>query len=89
MKIVIDIPFTERQLKGALHTSIEDDKRKGLLPTTKEEWEQLNEDRKSSNWKRHIVDNGYNADWKCTKCGYVCKLDFPPMECPKCMGGNN
>lgn len=43
----------------------------------------------SSFWKRRIVDSGYNADWKCTKCGYVCKLDFPPMKCPKCVGGNN
>ena len=38
-------------------------------------------------WKRRIVDSGFNADWKCTKCGYVCKLDFPPVECPKCKKG--
>lgn len=38
----------------------------------------------SANWKRHIVDNGYNADWKCKNCGYVCKLDFPSDVCPKC-----
>lgn len=37
-----------------------------------------------SEWKRHIVDNGYNADWKCKKCGYIVKTDFPPVECPKC-----
>lgn len=43
MQIVIDTPFTEKELKEELHKSIEDDKRKGLLPTTKEEWEQLNE----------------------------------------------
>ena len=35
-------------------------------------------------WKRRIVDDGYNADWKCSKCGYICKLDFPPEVCPKC-----
>lgn len=40
-----------------------------------------------SNWKRHIVDNGYNADWKCKKCGYISKLEYPPTECPKCMRG--
>ena len=39
--------------------------------------------KKFKKWKRHIVDNGYNADWKC-KCGYVCKLDFPPDVCPNC-----
>lgn len=41
----------------------------------------------ASNWRRHIVDNGYNADWICKNCGYVVKTDYPPMECPKCMRG--
>ena len=38
----------------------------------------------TSNWKRHIVDNGHNADWKCKECGYISKLEYPPMECPGC-----
>ena len=41
----------------------------------------------ASNWRRHIVDNGYNADWICKECGYISKLEYPPMECPKCMRG--
>lgn len=41
----------------------------------------------ASNWRRHIVDNGYNADWICKNCGYVVKTDYPPMECPKCIKG--
>ena len=46
-------------------------------------------DREKANWKRRIVDSGFNADWKCSKCGYVCKLEFPPDVCPKCdMGGD-
>jgi hypothetical protein len=42
----------------------------------------------ASNWRRHIVDNGFNADWICKDCGYVVKTDYPPMECPKCMRGD-
>ena len=37
-----------------------------------------------SEWKRRVVDNGYNADWKCKKCGYVVHMDFPPEKCSKC-----
>lgn len=37
-----------------------------------------------SEWKRRIVDGGYNADWKCKKCGYIVMTDFPPRYCPKC-----
>lgn len=44
----------------------------------------FNGDTNFNYWKRHIVDSGFNADWKCTKCGYICKLDFPPEVCPKC-----
>lgn len=44
MKIIIETPFTEKELKEELRKSIEDDKRKGLLPVTDEEWERLNED---------------------------------------------
>ena len=38
----------------------------------------------SSNWRRHIVDTDYNADWICKNCGYIVKADYPSMECPKC-----
>jgi len=43
MEIVIETPFTVKELKEEFRKSIEDDKRKGLLPVTNEEWERLHE----------------------------------------------
>lgn len=40
---------------------------------------------KVGKWKRHIVDNGFNADWKCTECGYKVMTDFVHFNyCPNC-----
>lgn len=40
---------------------------------------------KKGKWKRHIVDNGFNADWKCTECGYKVKTEFVYFNyCPNC-----
>ena len=36
-------------------------------------------------WKRKIVDNGFNADWVCSECGYRIKTDFVDYNfCPNC-----
>lgn len=36
-------------------------------------------------WKRRIVDNGFNADWVCSECGYRIKTDFVDYNfCPNC-----
>ena len=39
---------------------------------------------KTGHWKRRIVDSGYNADWKCSECGYKEMTDFPTNYCPNC-----
>lgn len=42
-------------------------------------------DRPSGEWKRKIVDNGFNADWVCSECGYRVKTDFVDYHyCPHC-----
>ena len=33
-------------------------------------------DRPQGKWKRGIVDYGFNADWKCSECGYKVFTDF-------------
>lgn len=36
-------------------------------------------------WKRKIVDHGFNADWVCSECGYRIKTDFVDYNfCPNC-----
>ena len=40
---------------------------------------------KRGEWKRRIVDNGFNADWVCSECGYRVKTDFVNYNyCPNC-----
>ena len=40
---------------------------------------------KHGEWKRRIVDNGFNADWVCSECGYRVKTDFVDYNfCPNC-----
>ena len=40
---------------------------------------------KRGEWKRRIVDNGFNADWVCSECGYRVKTDFVDYNfCPYC-----
>ena len=42
-------------------------------------------DRPQGEWKRRIVDNGFNADWVCSECGYRVKTDFVNYKfCPNC-----
>lgn len=42
-------------------------------------------DRPQGKWKRRIVDNGFNADWVCSECGYRVKTDFVGYKfCPNC-----
>ena len=42
-------------------------------------------ERKRGKWKRKIVDNGFNADWACSECGYRVKTDFVNFNyCPNC-----
>lgn len=42
-------------------------------------------ERKHGKWKRRIVDNGFNADWKCSECGYKVMSDFFDFNfCPNC-----
>ena len=40
---------------------------------------------KRGEWKRRLVDNGFNADWVCSECGYRVKTDFVDYNyCPNC-----
>ena len=42
-------------------------------------------DRPQGKWKRRLVDNGFNADWVCSECGYRVKTDFVSFNyCPSC-----
>jgi len=42
-------------------------------------------DRPQGEWKRRLVDNGFNADWVCSECGYRVKTDFVDYKfCPNC-----
>ena len=42
-------------------------------------------DRPKGEWKRRLVDNGFNADWVCSECGYRVKIDFVSFNfCPNC-----
>ena len=42
-------------------------------------------DRPSGEWKRRLVDNGFNADYVCSECGYRVKTDFVDYNyCPHC-----
>lgn len=42
-------------------------------------------DRRQGEWKRRLVDNGFNADWVCSECGYRVKTDFVSFNfCPHC-----
>jgi rubrerythrin len=42
-------------------------------------------DRPQGEWKRRLVDNGFNADWVCSECGYRVKTDFVSFNyCPYC-----
>lgn len=42
-------------------------------------------ERKTGKWKRKIVDNGFNADWVCSECGYRVMSDFISFNfCPNC-----
>ena len=41
--------------------------------------------RPQGEWKRRLVDNGFNADWVCSECGYRVKTDFVSFNyCPNC-----
>ena len=42
-------------------------------------------DRPQGEWKRRLVDSGFNADWVCSECGYRVKTDFVSFNyCPNC-----
>ncbi len=42
-------------------------------------------DRPQGEWKRRLVDSGFNADWVCSECGYRVKTDFVDYNyCPHC-----
>lgn len=42
-------------------------------------------DRPQGEWKRRLVDNGFNADWVCSECGHRVKTDFVSFNfCPHC-----
>ena len=42
-------------------------------------------DKPQGEWKRRLVDNGFNADWICSECGYRVKTDFVSFNyCPNC-----
>ena len=42
-------------------------------------------DRPQGEWKRRLVDNGFNADWVCSECGYRVKQDFVSFNyCTNC-----
>ena len=36
-------------------------------------------------WRRKMVDDGFNIDWICSKCGYRVMTDFVSYSyCPNC-----
>ena len=36
-------------------------------------------------WRRKMVDDGFNIDWICSKCGYRVTTDFVSYSyCPNC-----
>ena len=35
-------------------------------------------------WKRKIVDNGWNADFICSECGYTIMIEDTYPYCPNC-----
>ena len=35
-------------------------------------------------WKRRIVDNGWNADFICSECGYTIMIEDTYPYCPNC-----
>lgn len=40
---------------------------------------------KKGEWKRKIVDSGFNADWVCSECGHREMTDFISYNfCPNC-----
>lgn len=41
-------------------------------------------EQKVGHWIRRVVDSGYNANWKCSECGYKEMTDFPTKYCPFC-----
>ena len=78
--------FEGDSLKGYRIDSVNDKVPKIDLPNV--------EERKVGKWKRKIVDDGFNADWICTECGYKVMDDFVYFNyCPNCgarmEGGKN
>ena len=48
-------------------------------------YERGKSDRPQGEWERRLVDNGFNADWVCSECGYRVKTDFVSFNfCPNC-----
>ena len=42
-------------------------------------------ERKKGKWKRRLVDDGFNADWHCSKCGWKTSIEEHGYKyCPNC-----
>lgn len=62
-----------------------DDFIKGFKCGAQRQFEADSADRPQGEWKRRLVDNGFNADWVCSECGYRVKTDFVSFNyCPNC-----
>ena len=41
--------------------------------------------RKRGKWRRRLVDNGFNADWHCSECGWKTAIEEHGYNyCPNC-----
>ena len=72
-KVIAQVTFDEEKMREIVKEAVE---------RFKEEYEI---EPKRGEWKRRIVDNGFNADWVCSECGYRIKTDFVDYNfCPNC-----
>ena len=73
----IDATWFEPSYTDPLNVLTEVRDRLKALPSAQPE-------RKKGKWKRKIVDNGFNANWKCSGCGFEVMLESVYNFCPNC-----
>lgn len=81
-EIILELPSADRP---QVNPDLVKDFLKRQYEAVLEENKMLKENIPSGKWKRKIVDNGFNADWVCSECGYRVKTDFVDYHyCPHC-----
>ena len=79
--IIRSVPSADRPSATEIMNAYDEGVRKGIA----EAYEAYGADRPQGEWKRRLVDNGFNADWVCSECGYRVKTDFVSFNfCPNC-----